>query len=165
MSIANMIRKVTLADAPVITSIYNRYIEETTISFEEAPLSESEMAERIREISASFPYYVYEVDGQIAGYCYAHKWKERAAYGHTLETTIYLAPRYLHHGVGTLLMKRLIDDCRKAGYRALIACITGGNEASIGLHRSLGFEQVSHFKNVGMKFGKMLDVVDLELEL
>lgn len=160
-----MIRKVTLADAPVITAIYNKYIEETTISFEVDPLTVSQMAERIEEISAHFPYFVYEVNGQIVGYCYAHQWKERAAYSKTLETTIYLDSNFVHHGIGVILMKRLIEECRNAGYRALIACITEGNESSIGLHRRLGFEQVSCFKNVGTKFGRLLGVVDYELEL
>lgn len=160
-----MIRPVTLDDANAITDIYNRFILETTISFETEALTTDAMASRIKDISAEYPYYVYEVDGQIAGYCYAHKWKEREAYKYTLETTIYLSPQYQRQGIGHQLMHRLIDDCRAAGFHALIACITGDNEASISMHRKLGFEQKSCFEKVGNKFGQWLDVVDMELLL
>lgn len=161
-----MIRNVTSADAQAITDIYNEYITHTTISFETEPLSCGEMLERINSISAEFPYYVYEdADGNIGGYCYAHKWKDREAYSRTLETTIYLATGYQRRGIGSELMLRLIDECRHRGAVALIACITSDNTASIKMHSALGFEQMSHFKNVGIKFGKLLDVVDLELLL
>ena len=101
----------------------------------------------------------------MVGYCYAHAWKERVAYSHTLETTIYLHPQYCHQGIGTLLMQRLIALCRAQGVHVLIVCITGGNEGSIALHRALGFEQQSCFKEVGRKLGAWLDVVDLALIL
>ena len=101
----------------------------------------------------------------MVGYCYAHLWKERVAYSQTLETTIYLHPDYCHRGIGKRLMQQLIEQCRAQGFHALIACITGGNEGSIALHQSLGFEQRSCFKEVGHKFGAWLDVVDLELIL
>lgn len=124
------------------------------------------MGERIKDISTEYPYYVYEnEDGTVSGYCYAHRWKEREAYSHTLETTIYLAPGIERRGIGTQLMHMLIDECRHRGFVALIACITGDNEASIKMHASLGFEQKSCFEKVGIKFGKMLDVVDMELLL
>lgn len=99
------------------------------------------------------------------GYCYAHQWKERAAYSKTLETTIYIDKDVRHQGLGRIMVKLLIDLCRNEGYRALIACITQGNEASIKMHESLGFKQVSEFKEVGFKFDTWLDVVDLELLL
>ena len=160
-----MIRKVKLSDAEEIAAIYNKYILTTTISFEVAALSVEEMRQRISALAADFPYYVYEEEGHVMGYCYAHKWKERAAYNKTLETTIYLSSNYTQHGIGTELMKTLISDCKEMGVRALIACITYENEASIRFHERLGFEKVSHFKQVGMKFGRVLDVVDYQLIL
>lgn len=160
-----MIRNVTLQDTGAIARIYNEYINHSVISFETEPLSEEDMRSRIAQISARYPYFVYESDGEIAGYCYAHEWKERAAYCHTLETTVYLSPRHTGKGIGSRLMQRLIDECRNRGYRALIACITEGNEPSKSLHTKLGFKQVSHFEKVGSKFGQWLDVVDYELLL
>ena len=160
-----MIREVRLSDSAGITEIYNGYILNSTASFETQPLTESEMRERILEISAQFPYFVYETDDAIAGYCYAHTWKERAAYGKTLETTIYLSPKYKGRGIARQLMSRLIDECSKQSYRALIACITAENEESRSFHAKLGFKQVSLFEKVGIKFGRELDVADYELLL
>jgi len=156
------IRPVSLADAAAITEIYNHYIKATTITFEVEPIMVEEMASRIREIAAQFPYFVYEQDGKILGYCYAHLWKQRAAYSKTLETTIYLDKEATHQGLGTLMVKHLINLCRAQGYHALIACITEGNEASVKMHEQLGFKQVSEYKEVGEKFGRWLGVVDLE---
>lgn len=161
-----MIREVKpQEDAAAITAIYNEYILHSTISFETEPLTIEAMRDRIAHIAETYPYFVAEEEGVITGYCYAHPWKERAAYGHTLETTVYLSPEYQSRGTGRQLMSRLIDECRHRGYRALIACITGNNEASRTFHARLGFKQVSLFTEVGYKLGQWLDVVDYELLL
>lgn len=160
-----MIRRVRKDDAPAIARIYNHYVADTDISFETEPVSDSDMLARIEAISARFPYLVCEIDGEVAGYCYVHQWKERAAYCHTLETTVYLAPDRTGAGIGRSLMMRLIEECRMTDCHALVACITGGNEPSCRLHENLGFSRVSHFLRVGRKHGKWLDVVDYELLL
>ncbi|MCM1519090.1 MAG: GNAT family N-acetyltransferase [Pseudoflavonifractor sp.] len=160
-----MIRPVSPDDAAAIARIYNHYVMETTVSFETKPLTEAAMRQRIETLSASFPYFVHLSDGEIDGYCYVHDWKERAAYKGTMETTVYLAPDAKRQGTGTVMMRRLIDECCKRGYRALIACITAENEESVSFHRHLGFRQVSLFEKVGIKFGRRLDVCDMELLL
>lgn len=160
-----MIRPVKPEDTKAITAIYNEYVVHSVATFETEPLQEEEVRSRIADISAHYPYFVYEVDGEVAGYCYAHAWKKRAAYKYTLETTVYLSPRYTGRGIGKELMTTLIEECRRGGYRALIACITEGNEASNSLHTRLGFKQVSCFEKVGLKFDRWLDVVDYELLL
>lgn len=160
-----MIREVRPDDAAQIAGIYNHYILETTISFETQPLSAEDMRIRIEEMSSYFPYFVAENNGKLTGYCYAHPWKERAAYCKTLETTIYLASEAKGRGLGTRLMTQLIKECRNRGYHALIACITAENEESCQFHERLGFKKVSHFEQVGQKFGRWLDVADYELML
>ena len=160
-----MIREATPRDARAIVEIYNEYIERGVETFETEPLSEEEMRARVVAIAADYPYLVYEERGEVIGYCYAHAWKERAAYRYTLETTVYLAPRHRGRGIGRTLMERLIEACRARGYKALIACVTAENEASVALHARLGFRKVSHFERVGMKFGRWLDVVDYEMLL
>lgn len=160
-----MIRYVTQRDIKRITEIYNDYIINTTISFEVKPLTEDEMRNRIESVLAHGPFLVWEEDGEIAGYCYAHPWKERAAYHNTLETTVYLAPQYFRRGIGTQLMRELINQCRVNNIKVLIACITANNEASIKMHEALGFKQVSYFSQVGEKFGQWLDVIDMQLTL
>lgn len=157
------LRKVMPEDIPSITRIYNEYILHSVASFEVEAVTEAEMLRRMQGIVPACPYFVAEVDGKVAGYCYAHPWKERPAYCHTLETTIYLAPAYTGQGIGRLLMEHLMEECRAMpGCHALVACITAENEASCALHRKLGFQQVSCFKAVGRKFGRWLDVVDYE---
>ena len=158
-------RKVDEQDVPQITELYNWYITNGVESFETKPLPVGEMRRRVMDISSRFPYYVAVEEGRVEGYCYAHQWKERAAYAHTFETTIYLRPSAKRQGIGTALMELLIADCRAMGCRALIACITGENMSSIAFHSRLGFERASLFRSVGYKMGRWLDVVDMELLL
>ena len=160
-----MIRTVTTADAPVIADIYNGYIASSTATFETEHVSVDEMTRRIGDISARFPYFVWTEQGRVLGYCYAHPWKERAAYCNTWETTIYLHESAFRRGIGRQLMQRLIAECRRLGAHALLACITAENKPSIAFHQSLGFRKVSHFREVGRKFHRWLDVDDLELLL
>ncbi len=163
---SSTIRPVSAADCKAITDIYNHYITRTVISFETRTLTADEMAERIRTISSGHPYLVsVSPDGEIEGYCYAHPWKERAAYAGTLESTVYLHPDRTGTGTGARLMEALIDECRARGVDNLIACITYGNHASCRMHERLGFKKVSHFHRVGHKFGLTLDVVDYQLSL
>lgn len=159
------IRKACEEDAKSMVSIYNEYVLHTTISFETEALSEELMKERLRAVQGNFPWLVYEENGSVLGYCYAHLWKSRAAYRNTWESTIYLAPGYLHRGIGRGLMQELISASRAAGCRILIACITANNHPSRDFHEKLGFRQVSHFPAVGEKMGEILDVVDFELML
>lgn len=160
-----MIRKAILSDTKAMVDVYNVYVTQSTVTFETEPVTEAEMRRRIGEIAAAHPCFVCEEAGRMAGYCYAHAWKERAAYRHTWESTVYLAAGMQGRGIGRQLMERLIADCREQGCHALIACITGGNEASIRLHERLGFRRVSCFEQVGRKMGVWLDVVDYELLL
>lgn len=163
---SSIIRPVIPADYAAITDIYNHYVRETVISFETAPLTVDEMSSRIEHIASRYPYLVsISSQGVIEGYCYAHPWKERAAYAGTLESTVYLHPSHTGSGIGAHLMEALIKECRSRGVDNLIACITYGNHASCRLHERLGFTRVSHFRRVGRKFGIMLDVVDYQLPL
>ncbi len=123
------------------------------------------MRGRIDSIFSAFPYFVYEYDGVVLGYCYAHLWKEREAYSKTLETTVYLAPEACHQGIGAQLMHHLIEECRGRGCHALIACVTVDNLSSLQFHHRLGFRQVSRLIEVGRKFDLWLDVIDLEFVL
>lgn len=159
------VRPVSPDDAAALAAIYNYYVRETVISFETEPLGEGQMRERIVQTAAEFPYLVCECEGLVVGYACAHRWKERAAYSQTWESSIYLHHEWRARGLGRALMEALVPLCRAAGCRALIACITAENQASVAFHESLGFRQVSLFPAVGCKFGRLLDVVDLYLPL
>lgn len=153
------IRKVTLDDAKGICDIYNYYVENTAITFETAAVSESEMQQRIKGfLDEGFPYYVGEVDGKIAGYCYLHNWNNRCAYSSTKEVTVYLDKDMQGKGIGTILYQHLFKDIYKDDVHALIAGICIPNENSVRLHEKFGFKQASHMKEIGWKFDQWRDV-------
>ena len=161
-----MLRNVIPGDASSIARIYNEYVLHSVATFETEEITVSQMRDRIAQISPRYPYLVYETDARkIAGYAYAHTWRERAAYRYTWETTVYVAPQFTRQGIGTQLLAALVEECRRRECYALVACITSGNTASCDLHRKAGFRQVSQFEKVGVKFSLRLDVTDWELVL
>ncbi|MDR1416689.1 MAG: GNAT family N-acetyltransferase [Prevotellaceae bacterium] len=160
-----MIRRVNEEDAGAVAAIYSYYVAHTTISFETEPVSEEDMRERIARISAEYPYFVYEKDGVVVGYCYAALWKKRRAYSRTVESTVYISPDHRREGIGIALMDKLIGELRKMCVHAVIACIYIPNDGSVAMHEKLGFTKASHFRQVGWKFGRWLDVGDWELVL
>lgn len=153
-----MIRTVSLDDAKSICEIYNYYVKNTTVTFEEETVSTYEMENRINDISSEFPWYVYEVDGKIVGYAYATKWKTRSAYRYSVESTVYIDVDYKGRGIGTTLYKHLLKELKKKEIRSVVGGIALPNDASIALHEKLGFIKVAHFKNIGYKFEEWVDV-------
>lgn len=160
-----MIRSVTADDAGALCALYNHYIEHSIVTFEEEPVSVDAFKERIAGITASHPWLVYEVDGEIAGYVYASAWKARHAYRYAAESTVYMAPGHHGRGIGTALYERLISDLKTQSVHAVMAGIALPNDASIALHEKVGFEKVAHFKEVGWKFERWIDVAYWELML
>ena len=157
-------RMATVADAKALLAIYAPYTEGTA-SFEEGPPSLEEFAGRIREISAVYPYIVCEVDGEIAGYAYAHRYKERAAYRWNVEVTIYLEPSFHRQGIGRALMARLLEMLRRQGVRMAYSCITLPNPASTGLHAAIGFTEAGVLTDAGWKNGAWRDVIWMQKRL
>ncbi|QBE66480.1 arsinothricin resistance N-acetyltransferase ArsN1 family B [Pseudoduganella lutea] len=162
-----MIRDACPTDTPAIAAIYNPYIADTTISFEEAPVSVDAMRERIAAVQAAgLPWLVCEgEDGAIGGYAYATPWRVRHAYRFSVETSVYLAHGNAGRGLGKALLARLLESLREKGCHLAIAGIAQPNEASVALHEKLGFVKVAHFGEVGFKFGRWLDVGYWELRL
>ncbi|WP_338761777.1 arsinothricin resistance N-acetyltransferase ArsN1 family B [Massilia sp. METH4] len=162
-----MIRDATAGDAAAIAAIYNPYILETTISFEETAVSPDDMRSRIAGVQdGGLPWLVLEnADGPIAGYAYATKWRVRHAYRYSVETSVYLASGASGKGHGTALYLELLRRLRDAGCHLAIAGIAQLNPASVALHEKLGFVKVAHFGEVGFKFGRWLDVGYWELRL
>lgn len=158
-----MIRKVKLEDAKEIAEIYNYYILNSCVTFEEIPVSIEEMGRRIQATFLKFPWLVYEKDMEIIGYAYASVWKPRSAYKHTIESTVYLKNEATKNGIGSLLYKELISQLTNLGFHAVIGGISLPNEASIALHEKFGFKKVAQLKEVGYKFKKWVDVGYWEL--
>jgi phosphinothricin acetyltransferase len=138
----------------------------TAITFEEEAVTEQDMAQRIADVSAAgLPWLVLEVDGKVAGYAYATKWRVRPAYRYSVESTIYLDQAFAGRGLGRLLYGALLDELRKRELHLVIGGIALPNDGSVALHEKLGFRKVAHFTEVGMKFGRWIDVGYWELKL
>lgn len=154
-----MIRTATAGDADAIARIYNHYVANTIITFEEQAVSSEEMAARIAEVAAaSLPWLVAELDGSIVGYAYASKWKGRCAYRFSAECTVYLDPDCVGRGYGTQLYESLFAALRERGMHAVIGGVALPNPASVALHEKLGMRKVAHFGEVGYKFDRWIDV-------
>ena len=153
------IRSVELDDAQDLCAIYNPYITDTAITFEETPIDNSEMKKRIVRVrEESLPWLCATIDHKLAGYAYATLWRDRSAYRFTVESTIYLSPDFVGMGMGKILYTTLLEGIQAAGKRNVIAVITLPNPASIALHEKLGFVKSAHFPQVGYKFNRWLDV-------
>jgi len=153
-----LLREATTGDAAEICGVYNPYVLETTISFEEEPVSTETMQGRIADVTARFPWLVAILDDRIAGYAYATPWRPRSAYRHSVETTVYLSPHACGRGIGSALYRELFEKLRAAGVHQAIGGIALPNQASVALHERLGFQKVAHFEAVGRKFDQWIDV-------
>jgi L-amino acid N-acyltransferase YncA len=160
-----MIRPATASDAAALCELYNYYVANTVITFETEAVVEADMAHRIAEITVNYPWLVAEDKQGVVGYAYASRWRARAAYDKTVETTIYLRNGAAGSGIGRPLYEALIDALRKRGFHALVGCITVPNPPSIAFHEKCGFAKVAHFPEVGNKFGKWVDVGFWQLTL
>jgi phosphinothricin acetyltransferase len=161
-----MIRDAQPEDAGKIARIYNHYIEDTIITFEEEPVDEAIICGRIEKIrKKSYPFIVYEENGEVLGYAYSDTWRERPAYNITLETSIYVDHNYLGKGIGNILYAGLIEKSKTIGIHSLIGVISLPNDPSRSLHRKFHFDLIGCFKESGIKFGKLIDVEFWQLKL
>jgi L-amino acid N-acyltransferase YncA len=161
------IRSTTEADLPFVTGIYEHAVRHGTATFELIPPELAEMTRRYKAlIDGGFPYIVAALDGRVVGYAYAGAYRPRPAYRFTVENSVYLDPAIHRRGIGLKLMQRLIGECEARGYRQMIAVIgDSANAGSIGLHTRCGFDMIGTHPNVGLKFGRWLDTVMMQLAL
>jgi L-amino acid N-acyltransferase YncA len=161
------IRPATEADLPAITGIYEHAVLHGTATFELIAPDLTEMSRRFRSLmEGGFPYFVAALDGRVGGYAYAAPYRPRPAYRFTVENSIYLDPAIHRRGVGFVLLRRLIEECEKRGYRQMIAVIgDSANAGSVGVHMRCGFQMIGTHPDVGLKFGRWLDTVMMQLAL
>jgi L-amino acid N-acyltransferase YncA len=152
------IRNVEIEDSAQITEIYDYYIQKTHHTFETDPLSVEETEARIRKVIEDFPFLVAEEDGEILGYAFASQFKLLQAYEHTAEVWIYVKNEAKQKGVGTRLYMELFDKLSEINIHVMVAAIALPNDASIRFHERLGFTKVAHFKEIGYKIGRWIDV-------
>jgi phosphinothricin acetyltransferase len=161
------IRAAREADLPFITGIYEHAVRYGTATFELVPPDLAEMTRRFHSLmEGGFPYLIAALDNRVVGYAYADAYRLRPAYRYTVENSIYLDPAIHRRGIGLKLLQPLIADCEARGYRQMIAVIgDSANSGSIGLHKRCGFQMIGAHPNVGLKFGRWLDIVMMQLAL
>ena len=161
------LRDATAADVPAITEIYAHHVLHGTGTFEEDPPDEADIAERIAKVQAAgCAWLVAEENGLILGYGYFAPFRPRSAYRFTAEDSVYVRDDIRGQGVGKALVAELLVRAEAQGIRQMIAVIGDSeNVGSIGLHISLGFRQIGVLKAVGMKFGRWVDVVQMQKAL
>ena len=163
-----MIRNVVPEDASVIAKIYNHYIEQTIITFETELIDAAEILRRIEATLASgFPWIVkLDDEGEVVGYAYADFWRKRIAYRASVESAVYMNHQCTGNGWGKELYEELLKRLQEAGnVHVVIGVISVPNDASVGLHRKLGFEDGGFYREVGRKFDRWIDVQMLQLKL
>jgi phosphinothricin acetyltransferase len=151
------------ADLERITEIYNQSVLATTATFDTRPRTPAE--QRAWFGMHGGPHPVLEAEGCVVGWASLSAYSDRAAYDRTVEISVYVADDFRRRGAGRLLMERIIGEARRIGHHTILARITTDNTVSIRLHESLGFTHVGTLREVGTKFGKLLDVEILQLLL
>jgi len=159
------IRDVTTDDASALLDVYSPYVEDTNITFETEIPSTEDFIKRIEKITEKLPWLVAEMDGVIAGYAYASKFRDRAAYRWSVEFTVYIDPQVQANGVGRLLYSSLIEIVKSLGYYNAIAIISLPNEKSVKFHESAGFLKAGQIKSSGYKLGEWRDTGYWQLKL
>jgi phosphinothricin acetyltransferase len=160
------IRPIIDADCEDVARIYNHYIRDTIVTFEEDEITSDDMRARVSNVAArGFPWLVAQRAGRVLGYAYAAPWKQRSAYRFSVESTVYLAADSTGAGLGSSLYAELIRLLRDGEVHAVVGGVSLPNAASIALHEKLGFRKVAHFSEVGRKFDRWIDVGYWQLTL
>lgn len=161
-----IVRAATPDDAEAIAAIYAHHVAHGTASFDTVPRSLEETAAKIVEHTAhGWPFLVVEIEGAVAGYAYASRFRDRPAYRYACEDSIYVDADRRGQGVGMALLTTLIERAEACGFRQMIAVVGGGETASVAVHARCGFAHAGRMRSVGRKFGQWLDTVYMQRSL
>lgn len=152
------VRIATEADARAIAAIYEPYVRETAVSFEEVPPSPDEMARRLASTLETYPYLVYEAGDGVLGYAYGSAHRAKPAYRWSVETTVYVARHAHRRGIGRALYAELLHLLTRQGFHSAFAGIVPPNDKSVRLHEAMGFEYLGNFPEIGFKHGELHDL-------
>ena len=161
------VRAVVSTDLGPVAAICAHYVATTVTTFEEAPPTAPDWQRRLEDLARrSLPFLVAEENGTVCGYAYASPWRPKPAYRYTVEDTVYISPAHTGRGLGRALLGALLAGCEQAGARQVIAVIADtGSDASVQLHRRLGFTHAGLLRRVGRKHGRWIDTVLMQREL
>jgi L-amino acid N-acyltransferase YncA len=158
MTASANLRDASELDAAACAAIYAPYVIESAITFEVDPPGPAEMGRRIAAAMRAHAWIVLEQEGRVVGYAYGGPLNTRAAYRWSCEVSVYLEPGRRRTGAGRALYDELFARLAERGYRTAVAGMTLPNEASVGLHRAMGFEPVGTYRRIGWKHGAWHDV-------
>jgi L-amino acid N-acyltransferase YncA len=145
-------------DAAACAAIYRPSVTDGVASLEEVAPDAAELARRIGEVTLRYPWLIAELDGVVAGYAYASSHRARASYRWSADVTVYVSGAHHRRGVARAVYERLFDSLAEQGYHEACAGITLPNDASVGLHESLGFRPVGVYRQIAFKLGSWRDV-------
>jgi phosphinothricin acetyltransferase len=157
--------EMTEGDLPFVKEVYEYYIANSTATFHIGDITIDEIKEFIHISHPRYKSFTILYDKAPAGYCYFNYYKKRQAYDRTAEVTLYLKPEFCGKGIGRVTMQFLQDEAKKVGLKNLLGVISGDNHESIVLFEKMGYSKCAHFKNVGEKFDRLLDVVVYQKEI
>jgi phosphinothricin acetyltransferase len=149
-------------DLQTMLVIYNFYLITTTATFDYAPISREEFLRRIFIGHEKYQTYLFHLRNEFAGFCFLTQYRKKEAYDRTAEIGLYLKTEFTGKGIGKIAVAYLEKAAIEKQIRVIIASISGENSASMKLFASLGYEKCAHYKQIGEKFGRLLDVVDYE---
>ena len=152
------IRDAKFNDLDEITEIYNWAILNTTATFDKIPKSIDEQKSWFNDHGNKNPIIIAELDEKIVGWASLSKWSDRCAYSDTAEISLYVKKEFMGKDIGKNIMEHIIKKGKSVGLHGLIARITEGDKNSIHLHESFGFEHIGIMREVGKKFGRLVDV-------
>jgi len=152
------IKKAELKDIAGIMESYNKEIKEGVATFDTKEKTFEEMKKWFGEHGPKNPIMTAEINNELVGWASLSKYDDKKAYSDTAEISLYVKKELQNKGIGKRLMKRILDEGKRAGLHTVIARITNGNQISVKLHKKFGFEYVGIYREVGKKFGKTLDV-------
>jgi L-amino acid N-acyltransferase YncA len=155
-------RYLTEADLEWIRDIYNYYIENSTTTYYTEKISVKELKEFVPVLHKKYKSYKIMVDDELCGFCYISQYKKRQAYDRTAELSLYLKPEHTGRGIGKVVLEHLEKVAAYNGISVLIGIISGDNQNSISLFGKNGYEKCAHYKQIGEKFNKILDVVSYQ---
>jgi phosphinothricin acetyltransferase len=155
---ASEIRKAIYTDVPAITGIYNEAILTTTATFDTEPKTTAAQRKWFKTHGPKNPILVAVEGGKIIGWASLSEYSDRCAYSGTAELSVYVKEKFRNRGIGRKLMQAVLEEGKKAGLHTVISRIAGGNDVSIHLHRQFDFADIGTMKEVGNKFGQLLDV-------
>jgi phosphinothricin acetyltransferase len=152
-------------DLPILLDIYNHYIATTTATFDPAPISIETFRTRVLLNHHLYKAYVISHAGELAGFCFLSQYKKHESYDRTAEVGIYLKPHHCRQRLGAAAIAHLEHVAAAAGLNMLLASISGENDASIAFFQTLGWQQCAHFKNIGQKWARQIDVLFFQKSL